>query len=107
MTAEESCMKADIEQILNAIPDQVKWGEIVQFEHIDGRVLIANSIYGDVVGVGEGSVEWCPNPDTPKDARLVWWWVVRPDLGAAIAYEASDVLRQQIADYISEHSSDG
>ena len=46
-------MNPDIEQILSAIPDEVRWEEVVQFEHLDGRVLIANAVYGDVVGVSK------------------------------------------------------
>ena len=98
-------MNPDIEQILSAIPDEVRWEEVVQFEHLDERVLIANAVYGDIVGVSEGSVEWCPNPNTPDNARLLWLWVVRPDLGAAIAYKAPIEVRRQIADYILEYSS--
>ena len=98
-------MNADVEQILNKIPDVVRWEEVVQFEHIDARVLIANQLYGDVVGMGEGFVEWCPNPYTPKQGRFIWWWVVRPDLGSAIADEANKEIRQQIANYMLEYFS--
>jgi hypothetical protein len=32
--------------------------------------------------------------------RLVWWWVVRPDMGAAIALEAPLELKKIIGNYI-------
>jgi len=31
---------------------------------------------------------------------LLWWWVVRPDLGAAIALEAPPELKEIISQYI-------
>ncbi|WP_445248147.1 hypothetical protein [Microcoleus sp. OTE_8_concoct_300] len=34
---------------------------------------------------------------------LVWWWVVRPDLGAAIALEAPQKLKNIISQYILQN----
>ncbi|MCF2147263.1 hypothetical protein IQ276_012710 [Desmonostoc muscorum LEGE 12446] len=31
---------------------------------------------------------------------LLWWWVIRPDLGAAIANEAPQELKEIISQYI-------
>jgi hypothetical protein len=62
----------------------VLWKEVVQFERLDARVLGAEWLCGDVIGVGDGFVEWCPNHDPPSAKEAwAWWWVVRPDLGAA------------------------
>jgi hypothetical protein len=96
-------MNPDVEAIVRSLPLEVAWKDIVQFEHIDERVLAANWVSGDIIGVGEGFVEWCPNHDPPSDAEtLLWWWVVRPDLGAAIAYEATTEIREVIAEYTRE-----
>ncbi|MEG4842821.1 hypothetical protein [Microcoleus sp. B9-D4] len=34
---------------------------------------------------------------------LVWWWVVRPDLGAAIAIEDPQKLKNIISEYILQN----
>jgi hypothetical protein len=34
---------------------------------------------------------------------LVWWWVVRPDLGAAIAIKAPQKLKNIISQYILQN----
>jgi hypothetical protein len=34
---------------------------------------------------------------------LTWWWVVRPDLGAAIAIEAPQEFKEIIAHYILQN----
>lgn len=31
---------------------------------------------------------------------LIWWWIVRPDLGVAIAIEAHQELKEIIGHYI-------
>jgi hypothetical protein len=51
--------------------------------------------------VNEGYIEWCPdnNPQTQLET-LLWWWVIRPDLGAAIASEAPQELKEIISQYI-------
>ncbi len=97
-------MKADIEAILYTLPSKVAWSDVVQSEHINVRVLTVNHLFGDIIGVGEGYIEWCPNDDPPSVTEtLLWWWVVRPDLGAAIAYEATEEIREAIVDYIQHH----
>ena len=44
-------------------------------------------------------------PDEPPNLLeiLVWWWVVRPDLGAAIAIEAPQELKEIIGHYILQN----
>lgn len=96
-------MNSDVETILAALPRQVAWRDITQFEYIDERVLAANHLCGDIIGMSQGYVEWCPNSDPPSEAEtLLWWWVVRPDLGSAIAYEATEEVREVIAYYVME-----
>ena len=91
----------DIQSILNSIPNQVEWQDIIQFEQLDQRVAIANDLCANIIGVNESSIEWCPNEEPPSQMEtLVWWWVVRPDLGAAIAIEAPQELKEIISQYI-------
>ncbi|MDB9515173.1 hypothetical protein PN499_28635 [Kamptonema animale CS-326] len=96
-------MKLDenIESILNSIPNEIHWKDIVQFEKLDERVAIANDLCANIIGINEGTIEWCPNENPPNHLeKLVWWWVVRPDLGAAIAKEAPQEFRKIISQYI-------
>ncbi|MFB8788231.1 MAG: hypothetical protein U7123_05130 [Potamolinea sp.] len=91
----------DVQSILNSIPNQVEWQDIIQFEQLDERVTIANDLCANIIGVNESSIEWCPNEEPPNQMEtLVWWWVVRPDLGAAIAIEAPQELKEVISQYI-------
>lgn len=94
----------DVQSILNSIPNEVRWEDIVQFDKLDERVAIANDFCTNIIGVNEASIEWCPNDNPPSLLEtLVWWWVVRPDLGAAIAIEAPQDLREIISHYILQN----
>jgi hypothetical protein len=93
----------DIQSILNSLPHKIPWPDIVQFEKLDDRVAIANDLCANIIVVNENTIEWCPNDDTPNHLEtLVWWWVVRPDLGAAIAIEAPEELKKIISLYIMQ-----
>jgi hypothetical protein len=94
----------DVQSILEAIPNEVTWQDIVQFEKLDERVAIANDLCANIIGVNEGYIEWCPNDEPPSLLEtLTWWWVVRPDLGAAIAIEAPQEFKGIIAHYILQN----
>jgi hypothetical protein len=99
-------LNKDIKSIVKSINYQVPWQEIVEFEKMDERVAIANCIFANLIGVNEGYIECCPSDNTPSLMEtFTWWWVVRPDLGAAIAINLPDTkeaqkLREAIADYI-------
>jgi len=91
----------DVQTILNSIPREVSWQDIVQFKKVDERVAIANQLCPNIIGVNEGYIEWCPNDEPPSHLEtMIWWWVVRPDLGAAIAIEAPQELKEIIGQYI-------
>lgn len=97
-------LTVDIQSILNSIPNQVNWQDIVQFNQLDERIAIANDLCANIIGVNEGFIEWCPNEQPPSQQEtLVWWWVVRPDLGAAIAIEAPQELKEIISQYILQN----
>ncbi len=91
----------DLQTILNSIPYEVPWEDIVQFKKLNERVALANDVCANIVGVNEGYIEWCPNDEPPSMLEtFLWWWVVRPDLGAAIALEAPPELKEIISQYI-------
>jgi hypothetical protein len=91
----------DLQSILNSIPNEVNWQNIVELEKLDERVSIANEVCANLVGVNDGFIEWCPDEEPASLLEtLLWWWVVRPDLGAAIAREAPQELKEIISQYI-------
>jgi hypothetical protein len=97
-------MDERLPSILDSIPNEVRWQYIVQFNKLDERVAIANDLCANIIGVNEGYIEWCPNDEPPSILEtLVWWWVVRPDLGAAIAIEAPQELKEIISRYILQY----
>ncbi|KZL48862.1 MULTISPECIES: hypothetical protein [Cyanophyceae] len=94
----------DVQSILTSIPNEVAWENIIQFEKLDERVATANELCPNLIGVNEGYIEWCPNNEPPSQIEiLTWWWVIRPDLGAAIAIEAPDELKKIIGKHILEN----
>ncbi len=56
----------DIQTILDSIPNEVLWQDIVQFDQLDERVAIANDLCANIIGVNEGYIEWCPNDEPPS-----------------------------------------
>ncbi|NMG10374.1 hypothetical protein [Brasilonema sp. UFV-L1] len=91
----------DVQSILSSIPNEVIWQDIVQFDKLDERVATANDLCPNIIGVNESCIEWCPNDHPPSHLEtLIWWWVVRPDLGAAIAPSAPQELKEIIGHYI-------
>ena len=94
----------DIQSILNSIPDEIRWQDIVQFEKLDDRVTIADDLCANIIGVNEGTIECGSNENPPSQLEtLVLWWIVRPDLGAAIASEAPQELKNIISQYIMQN----
>jgi hypothetical protein len=95
----------DVQSILTLIPKEVAWKNIIQFVKIDERVALANELCPNLIGVNQDYIEWYPNDEPPSQIEtLTWWWVIRPDLGAAIAVEApDDELKKIIAKYILEN----
>lgn len=94
----------DLQSILESIPHEVRWSDIVQFDKLDQRVAIANELCANIIGVNENYIEWCPNDEPPTmKETLTWLWVVRPDLGAAIAIEAPQELKEIIGHYILQN----
>ena len=100
-------LPSDIKIILNSISYSALWQDIVEFEKLDERVAIVNCIFANLIGVNNGYIECCPSDNAPSLMEsFTWWWVVRPDLGAAITINLhknvaeAQKLREAIADYI-------
>jgi hypothetical protein len=47
----------DIQSILNSIPNEISWQDIVQFEKLDERASIANELCANIIGVNESTIE--------------------------------------------------
>ena len=93
-----------MQTILDSIPNEVPWQDIVQFDKLDERIVLANDLCANIIGVNEGYIEWCPDDEPPSLLEtLTWWWVVRPDLGAAIAIEAPQEPKEIISQYILQN----
>ena len=91
----------NLKSAVNSIPNEVAWEDVVQLEQLYDRVAIANDFCPNIVGVNDGCIEWCLKEEPPSDLeKLVWWWVVRPDLGAAVALEAPLELKRIIGNCI-------
>jgi hypothetical protein len=100
-------MKSDIKAILQALPQKVAWEDVVHKQYLDERVAAMNYLYGDIIGVIEGFVEWCPNNDPPTEMEtFAWSWIIRPDLSVAIMDALLDEEFREIAtNYIVEKYS--
>jgi hypothetical protein len=58
-----------MEQVPDAgeTPRQALWTDLADFERLDGRVSAVTALFGSVIGVNEGYVEWCPDALPPKE----------------------------------------
>lgn len=96
-------MDSATKSTLRALSRRIAWHDIAEFDRLNKRVMAIDWLYGDIIGMGDGWVEWCPNNEPPAAAEtLAWWWVARPDLGNEIAKEADEEFREIISDYRNE-----
>ena len=54
----------DIQSILNSIPNEISWQDIVQFEKLDDRVAIANDPIGENIHAPLVALEQLPPTGT-------------------------------------------
>lgn len=86
--------------ILESLPDRADWQDIKDFSRLDDRASLVNALHPNLVGLNDGSVEWCPNQVPPSLAeKLAWVWILRPDLTAEIYKAGDSELIQQIEHY--------
>jgi hypothetical protein len=94
----------DVQTILDSIPNEVLGKILYSSTNSMSVSSIANDLCANIIGVNEGYIEWCPDDEPPSLLEtLTWWWVVRPDLGAAIAIEAPQELKEIISQYILQN----
>jgi len=88
-------------RISDNIGAKVRLDLIADGGRLDDRISVANAICPFTIGVDQGSLAWVPDNDPPsKDERLVWVWVIRPDLGWYVRWSTADVhLRRAIDEY--------
>lgn len=69
----------------DATPREVPWRDVAEFEQFDERVGAVTVLFGVVVGVSDGSVEWCTDSRPPAESeRLAWLWLCWPHLDEQI-----------------------
>ena len=68
-------------------PREVKWSDVADFDQLDERVSAVTSIFGSVIGVNDGYMEWCPDDTPPTEfARLAWIWACNQTLDTKILH---------------------
>ena len=78
-------MKSELEKILETVPTEVPWSEIVDFDKFDERQSAVIVLYPNTIGVCESYIEFCPDYEPPqREEILSWIWAFRPDLADEI-----------------------
>jgi hypothetical protein len=81
-------------------PREVPFAEVGDFDQLDERVSAVKVIFGSVVGVNDGYIEWCPDDVTPSEQeRLAWIWLCSPSLDGEILPRADGWFRDLIVAY--------
>jgi len=84
----------------DATPHKVSWSDCAEFENLDERVSAVTVIFGSVIGVNDGYVEWCPDDIPPTEQeRLAWVWLCNPTLVDQILPLAEGWFRDLISSY--------
>ena len=86
---------------IDNIPDEVAFQEINDPDRMEERFFTIIEHYGDIVGMNEDSVEFCPNHNPPvkQTEVLPWLWLIKPELGNEIQKIADNQLKEIIAEY--------
>jgi hypothetical protein len=94
-------MSKNISSYLDNIPFKITFDDIDEFERFEERFFEVIRYFGDIVGMGVGYVELCPNfkPPDYKGELLPWLWLIHPQLKEAIIGVADDRLKQLISEY--------
>ena len=84
----------------DSTPREVRWRDITDFDQLDERVSAVSALFGSVIGVNDGSVQWCTDsfpPDEPE--RLAWLWLCWPHLDEKIMDRARPDHRKLMRAY--------
>ena len=94
-------MEKDLNFYLNELPYEVDFSEIFDFERFEDRFFEISGLFGDILGMNVGSIEFCPNYDPPKlqTEILPFLWVVNPTLQIDIKKYADDLLIETMENY--------
>ncbi|UZR93482.1 hypothetical protein [Chondrinema litorale] len=75
-------MTHELDKILDSIPINVTFNEIVELDKLNDRISAISVLYANTIGVCEGYLEYCPDSILPSlEENLSWIWTIRPDLG--------------------------
>tara|TARA_R110000796_G_scaffold77585_1_gene173302 strand:- start:27966 stop:28289 length:324 start_codon:yes stop_codon:yes gene_type:complete len=96
-------MKSELNQIMESIPKEVPWKEVVDFDNFDERLSAISVLFVNTIGVCENHIEFCSDNDPPlREEVLSWIWSYRPDLAEDfLKLELSDDFRLLINSYKS------
>ena len=84
----------------DSTPLKVPWSDIAEFDKLDDRVSAVSVLFGSVVGVNQGFIEWCTDSLPPAESeRLAWLWVCWPHLDEQIMSRARDDHRELMRCY--------
>lgn len=94
-------MESELNKIIEAMPREVCWKDIVDFSTLDERLSAISVLFANIVGVCENYIEFCPDNEPPlMEEKLSWIWLYRPDLSdALLKLELSDDFRILIKSY--------
>lgn len=94
-------MESELNQIIESIPKEVSWKEIVDFDNFDERLSAISVLFVNTIGVCENYIEFCPDNEPPlREEELSWIWSYRPDLSdELLKLELSDDFRMLINSY--------
>lgn len=94
----------DLLDHIDRIPEVVKFKDINEFERMEERFFEVEQVFGDIVGMGLDSVEFCPNQSRPNIQRevLPWLWIIYPELKTEILEFADNDLKQILTDYCQD-----
>jgi hypothetical protein len=85
---------------IQSTPREVRWSDVGDFEQLDERVSAVTNIFGSVIGVNDGYLEWCPDGIPPSEQeRLAWIWLCNPGLDAEILSRAQGRFRDLVLAY--------
>ena len=84
----------------DSTPLEVRWRDIADFDQLDERVSAVTVLFGSVIGVNDGYVEWCTESLPPAESeRLAWLWLCWPHLDEQMMPRARDDHRELMRAY--------
>jgi len=94
-------MKNELNKILESIPSEVQWSDIVDSDNFNERLSAVSALFVNTIGVGENYIEFCSDNEPPlKEEELSWVWSYRPDLANEILeMDLSEDFRVLIESY--------